>query len=496
MLFSTLKKRVIQNQWNPSDSNAVFYLALLAVVCFIYLPLFLHVDGLRHIQKGVGQTEPQILPVYNSDSVGFVVLADNILNLHRFSSSDLAYEPETFRTPGYPVLIAAWKGIFGSYRFLPLLQIILMAGTAVMIYFLGKEMFSKGVGFFAALFFAIDPNTMYHSIILLSEITYVFLLVLAFFLFFGKFRLNFPKEALAGLVLGVAVIVKPISVFLPFVLAVIYFFYKTKHGFSKKSAVLAIVSMLLCFAVPVVPWFVRNHTQSGSFGISSVSSFNLFFYNVPEFLSFRDGISPDQGRQIMFDMASNVPSDRLADLRYSNELTKASLNVIKEDPIGYAKFHLIKTIPFFLSSGLENVFVTYNDILGKKVFEINSVNMTDLLGKGEIGELFSELKKTPWITLEQVFWLAVFGFAVIAVLSGKFNRLNSLVLFLTVLYFAVLTGPVAYARFRLPATPFLLLLAVAGFLASMDFIWRRRKLLAAKPKGSQLSFHYTTKKLP
>jgi hypothetical protein len=43
-------------------------------------------------------------------------------------------------------------------------------------------------------------------------------------------------------------------------------------------------------------------------------------------------------------------------------------------------------------------------------------------------------------------------------------------LFLSLVYFASVTGVVAYARFRIPAGPFLFILAVTGFIASMQII--------------------------
>ena len=68
------------------------------------------------------------------------------------------------------------------------------------------------------------------------------------------------------------------------------------------------------------------------------------------------------------------------------------------------------------------------------------------------------------IALEMLFWLAAALAALVAVILRR--RDFTIVLFaVLVLYFAALTGPMSNSRYRIPAEPYLLILAAAGIHA-------------------------------
>jgi 4-amino-4-deoxy-L-arabinose transferase-like glycosyltransferase len=471
--MSSLKEEQTTNLELSKRQNQKSVLLILAITLAIYLPVFLHMIYLGSEQLKSGEPASFTLPVYGSDSVGFVLLADELLSTHQFTSSYV----ETFRTPGFPMTLASWKGVFGSYRFFPLFQIFLTFLTSVFIYFIGKKLFRNSVGMVGAVLYLLSPNVIFHANVILSETVFVFLLVLAVFLVLCGNERKPWREVGSGLALGFAVLVKPIAIILPLLIMLVYAVKNWSNGVERKRIIAGGVIILLCFGATVMPWLARNHAKTGVVGFSSVSSVNLFFYNVPEFLSFRDGISPDQGREIMAEKVPNIPPREWADLRHSSDLMNAGLSVIKDDPIGYAKFHALKTIPFFLSSGLDNIFVVYNDVVDREVFKYSDANLTNLLAEGNYKALLAEMKKSFATSAEQFVWLGLLLLAVPALVFGKGYRLNVLFLILFVAYFAVLTGPVAYARFRMPVEPFIMLLAVFGFFVSMDMIWPRKQAL-------------------
>src|SRR4051812_39451398 len=51
-------------------------------------------------------------PIHGQDSPEFAALGHNLVVLHRFTLDGVI--PETFRTPGYPFLLAVSEAVFGS----------------------------------------------------------------------------------------------------------------------------------------------------------------------------------------------------------------------------------------------------------------------------------------------------------------------------------------------------------------------------------------------
>jgi hypothetical protein len=222
----------------------------------------------------------------------------------------------------------------------------------------------------------------------------------------------------------------------------------------------------------LLPWVARNYARTGAAGISSVAAFNFFHYNVPEFLATKEGITPDQAR-LRLEKEVPFPPSSYADLARSKALMKVALGYIRANPIAYAQFYVIKTVPLFLSSSLENIFYSYNAVVGKEVFATNNVNMTGLIMKRDWHGLFSALKKFPLLTGEQLL-LALAGLFGLLALLRKESHFATFLFLAIIAYFALLTGPVAYARFRTPFEPFWFVLAAVGFSASIGRVWQRK----------------------
>lgn len=470
----------------PLSRYVIFTLLVLALlVGALYIPSFIHTRTLSSVQEDKGFTP---LPVYGSDSVGFASLADTLLE-----HGNLGYKPgefDTFRTPGYPLLLAGWKGMFGSYDYFPLFQIVLVYLTSLLIFCIGNRLFSVHVGALAAGLFVLNPNVLYHSLTLLSEIPHVFLLSLSVFLVIVRPRMPIHPVFAAGLVLGFATLIKPVSLYLPVAVALYSVAENVPQNDWKKilsRSALTVATFTLAFVAVLLPWLLRNYRVAGVAGISSVSAFNLFHYTVPEFLSFKEGITPDQGREKLQKEISFSPSE-IGELRRSSEIQRVALSYISDDPVRFVYFYTVKSAPFFLSSSLDNLFVTYNDVRGEQVFSPSTANLTNFLLTGDVKSILRELKAHPSVAAEQAGLAFLFAFAFIGLIF-HWRKPGAWLLFLSVGYFAAVTGVVAYARLRIPAEPFLFLLASAGFSASMGLLWPRKQ----GKKSSPLLFPHITK---
>lgn len=460
------------------------FLMLLFIGLAFYIPLFLFTLQLSAGQKMAGDDPRFVLPVYGSDSVGYVVLADHLLEKHVFTGSNHPpYFPETYRTPVYPLLLAIFKAFTGSYVFFPAVQFLFVVGSAFIILRAGERLFGRKVGLVSAFLFMFDPTTVFHTLVILSEISYVFFILLSLYVLFPNFRSNDSRISLgafyaSGFILGFATLLRPVSMFLPIVFAIFYVCWQRREN-SWKVVGLRTVIFLLGFCTLVFPWVVRNRLETGAWGLSSAPTFGLFFYAVPEFLSYKENTTPDVIRLRMAkDLPAGIAQGNFGSLEYSGLLQNLSLKYLKGNIISYSEYHIVKTIPVFLSPGLRNVEVSLNDIFGAKVFDFSTANMTNLLLHGKFAEFFGELKRSFLITAEMIFLFLVSICAIIA-FARKRTRTAVFFFWIIILYFSLLTGPAAYARFRLPIAPFLFLLAVFG----ATIVWRSAERILPKFLG-------------
>src|SRR3990167_5581496 len=123
----------------------------------------------------------------DGDSYEYVSLAQTMISDGRFAMSPESV-PESFRTPGYPALLAAILLLTGSLAAIPIVQIVLAALSCGLIYLLGEHFFSSRVGLAAAV--------LTTSFISASAVLFVFLLLC------GTYALAARERGVRALLLG------------------------------------------------------------------------------------------------------------------------------------------------------------------------------------------------------------------------------------------------------------------------------------------------------
>ncbi len=407
--------------------------------------------------------------ISTSDAHNYVEIAQNIINYRTFSSS---LKPplilNSFRAPGYPAFVAFLSVIFGSYLAVSITQIILVILTAILILKMGEKLFSRTAGFMAAVFYILDPTTIFHSLVILSDIPFVFLLVLIVYLLFFIRPNSSGIVILSGFLLGLAVLFRPIGSFLPILLMGFYVLVNAKK-LELTKIITYVCLFIAALAITIMPWLIRNKIEFGVFAISSVGDSNLFNLNLPEYLS---SIMPTKTmediRQSLYKeyKLENISNDELLSLKNVQLFRSVFWSYFSQNPLGYVKFHLIKTVPFFLNSGTKTV---YGIIPALKSSDLPKQPMQramqlNLLIHGKFSALLREFKSNILFSLESMIWLLLTLSALVSIIFIKENRFLIALFLMLILYFAILTGPASYSRYRLPAEPFMLLLAFMSFI--------------------------------
>jgi len=161
----------------------------------------------------------------------------------------------TYYPPGYPYFLALVYRIFGYGHWAPLLgQALLGAGSAVLLFWIGRQLVSDRVGLLAGLSFGLYPPLVYYSGVLLTETLYVFL-VLAWVWLLLRIGCRMGVAFCAGVLLGLASITRA-PMLLGILLALPAFWYV--HRSLRLALRLSLIHACGA-AIVVLPVAIRNY---------------------------------------------------------------------------------------------------------------------------------------------------------------------------------------------------------------------------------------------
>jgi len=177
------------------------------------------------------------------------------------------------RTPGYPILIAAWHKLFAgkpSVVSVRMLNAILGACTVVAIGILGTLLFDRRAGVCAAILASIYPGGIVMSILILSEGPFCLVMILQLLAFYYVLRdassakdtsLRWRAAILTGVAAAVAVLIRPSwLLFTPLLLAAVLLCSDQRKEFCRQG-----ILIMLAFCLTMSPWWVRNYRVVGHF---------------------------------------------------------------------------------------------------------------------------------------------------------------------------------------------------------------------------------------
>lgn len=343
------------------------------------------------------------------------------------------YEPprQILRMPGFPLFLAAIIKISnGSYFVARIALAVIGTLCCLLVYLLGKDLFSKQVGLLASGWCAITPLYAGFSVLLLSETFFGFLMLVNLWLavlLCKNIRQKKHHHILAlgtGILIAMGTLVRPSWLLATPILAVfvILFSPQKKKGFITASLIISgvIISML--------PWTIRNHQVTGHWVVTSL-------WSGP---SLYDGLHPNAtGESNMQFFEDDKVLDQMSEYEMNEHYQSKALKFAKDNPGRAMKLSMVKLGRFWS-------------------FWPNAKQFQNPLLKTAVIAFFAPLTIFSLIGLFQ-------------------NRKQGLILLITV-------GPIVYfslihllfigsLRYRLPAELPLSVLAASGFIS----IWKIKR---------------------
>lgn len=241
------------------------------------------------------------------DQREYLDLGQNLLRGNGFVFHDerLDIDARAFRTPGYPLLIAACGG---SVRVLRGVQALLDTSTVLAIFLLARRWLGIRASCFAATLVALNPYLIYFTGLILSETVFIALLAwgMALLAYRGKIWL------FGAALLAVSVLVRPGALLLGPLLAIAL-------PWPRRAVVVAALTLFV-----LLPWAWRNHVVVGRWIWTATNSgFTMY-----------DGFNPDatgaSDQSFVAGMKSTLAP--MSETERSQHLNRLAWQFIHENP--------------------------------------------------------------------------------------------------------------------------------------------------------------------
>lgn len=193
------------------------------------------------------------LPLSTNATIAYLGGAQLILEGKGFA--DPSYP--VFSPPLYAIILAALQALFGDPQLpVKLAQVFVDSLTVVLVYRIAGEAFDERAAIWAAAGWAMYPFAIYPTLYIGVETLFTFLLALFVFLTIRVINAGRHRDYLAaGMVLGLATMVRGTSQFLPILfLLLVVVLRSERHGRIGKYLV-----FIASFTIVLLPWGLRNY---------------------------------------------------------------------------------------------------------------------------------------------------------------------------------------------------------------------------------------------
>jgi len=378
------------------------------------------------------------------------------------------------RVPGYPLFLAIISNIFGdNVWYLIATQLFLDSINCVMIGILAQTIFSKGF-WVAGIMAVFNLNMIILSASLLTDTLFLFIFIIFIFSIIKYVQDDQTSWLILSItLLSLATMVRSASYYLLLVLPIWVIIWQL----WKKDPIVRIGKNIVLYFLIVVTIFGwihhRNYTQYQSTALVSHTGGHLLNWVVPATYQYSGQGSYQEGQELVrIKLQSSLKRDQLVSLPENLfDHSSYQVNVAKEILL---KFGFINIFKAWTVGSVINLLAPSSAYM-PIVRSMEHPSFYDTMGDGFIDKLWNYIGDSDGFIylliltigtgISALFLLLALAGVVRAVIKIKngeerhFSLVIVFILFMLIVYFLIITGPVIGIKYRLPLEPVLILFA-------------------------------------
>lgn len=294
------------------------------------------------------------------------------------------HQPIQRRGPLYPLLIALLYLVFGARAWVVFLaQAVMFAGTAWLVYDMGRKLFNQRAAVIAGAACALYPLLLRYVASLHVETFLVFLFTLMVWLTVRfRARPTLANGALVGVAAGLTCLVKAVALLYPGLFAVGLVLEALRARRQGRPALIPWVPMAIMFvamAAVISPWTIRNYKVLGHFVPVSTGTSDAvlrsFIFTRTEFITLRESpyVGAENDSNDLFHRLAREAGTEWQKDEWETEqiLNRAAKKKVLAEPGGFIRKTLIGVFTFWYQmTSLKSSLVTGVSALAAWIFAI------------------------------------------------------------------------------------------------------------------------------
>lgn len=379
---------------------------------------------------------PSTSILMENDSVRYLRISEDFWSVffHSNANADSFYI-----TPGYPLFLSFFPS--ENIKLVIFFQLLLLGASQIVLFKLIVRHTSSRVAYIGLMLFILESSTGLESFNLLTETLFNFIFVLFLFLF-GDGKNKKHVLYTSGIVLGIALIVRPVGqiLLIPLILMIAFRSWRRQ-----------VITVLLIAVVVSSTWIMRNQVVFGVPQLSGIQSLNLLQYEGAGAFAKQNDVTLKEAQAEEANLEINQIGEGASIQKVVEYRVDRGIKLIIENPVGFFKLHLEGAVKILLGPGSANIRKLTSHFLSSEVLT-NLVQVVIVLMRLVISSLafifiFLAIKKRVFIPIQ---FYSIVSWILILISSGGAN---------------------AYSRFRVPLIPLEIIIISIGLWHSFQQDW-------------------------
>lgn len=388
---------------------------------------------------------PSTSILMENDSVRYLRISEGFWSVffHSNPNADSFYI-----TPGYPLFLSFFPS--ENIKLMIFFQLLLLGASQIILFKLIIRHTSNRVAYIGLTLFILESSTGLESFNLLTETLFNFIFVLFLFLF-GDSKNKKHVLYTSGIVLGIALIVRPVGqiLLIPLILMIAFRSWRRQ-----------VITVLLIAVVVSSTWIIRNQVVFGVPQLSGIQSLNLLQYEGAGAFAKQNEVTLKEAQAEEANLEINQIGEGASIQKVVEYRVDRGIKLIIENPVGFFKLHLEGAVKILLGPGSANIRKLTSHFLSSEVLT-NLVQVLIVLMRLVISSLafifiFLAIKKRVFIPIQ---FYSIVSWILILISSGGAN---------------------AYSRFRVPLIPLEIIFICIGLWHSFQQDWFEKIVIRVK----------------